>query len=66
MGVSQSTIVAWETGTSTPNQIQLTIYHELKRKLDRDDTNAETLRNTLIGIGILGFLIWLFSNGEDN
>lgn len=64
IGVHYSTLVGWEQGNSRPNAMQMTIYRELERKLQAETKQADTIRNTLIGVGIVGFLFWLFNEGK--
>jgi DNA-binding transcriptional regulator YiaG len=56
LGVSFSTISRWETGISTPNDVQREQIEALQDLMKKKEVDTEKLRKALLTIGITGAL----------
>jgi transcriptional regulator with XRE-family HTH domain len=63
LGVHAMTVSKWERGVLKPNSYQMALMQQFRATADAQKVD-DTVKNLLIGAGIVAALIWLLSKGK--
>ena len=62
LGVSHQSVSAWERGLQQPSTIHQVVYRRLEERLNEE--TGQSIKSALIGAGVMGFLLFLFSGDK--